>query len=208
MELKYILMGWNDAYGEIQDKEDTLDFYRNSYEDEIEKEILEEALSSLENWSKYAYKNKLLFHITALIKDNDQPYADILFNDGNVIINFIDEFNRIYLSYTFGGNHHPKKLFLESLYYFIYSDDKEFYACSKSIKDVQYIFTPEGKLTVWNRYIEDGKLYEDVKEATKAVNVNNNWELYPKLDQYDSVSRLKRWGEDELTLPWNKNNTL
>ena len=57
MELKYILMGWNDAYGEIQDKEDTLDFYRNSYEDEIEKEILEEALSSLENWSKYAYKN-------------------------------------------------------------------------------------------------------------------------------------------------------
>ncbi|GAL82654.1 hypothetical protein JCM19274_238 [Algibacter lectus] len=39
--------------------------------------------------------------------------------------------------------------------------------------------------------------------------MNNNWELYPKLDQYDSVSRLKRWGgEDELTLPWNKNNTL
>ncbi len=202
-KLNYSLLTWNDAYGELQEsEEDTLDFYRTSYEDEIEKEILEEALSSLESWLEYAYKNKLLFHITALIKDNDQPYADILFNDGNVIVNFIDEFNRIYLSYTFGGDHHPEKLFLESLHYYIYPDDNEFYPCFNSIKDVQYIFTPEGKLTVWDRYIEEGKWYEEAKEAENRVNISSNWEIFPELGDYNSITRIERWQEGELEQPW------
>ncbi|WP_062060385.1 hypothetical protein [Aquimarina longa] len=198
--LKYILEGWNDAYGELQNDEDTLDFYRTTYEDEIDKTILEEALSSLESWSKYAYKNKLLFHVTAIM-ENDQPYADILFNDGNILIHFIDEYNRFYMTYTFSKQEGTDQVFMSSLHYFIYPDSiKEF--TNDDIRDVQYIFTPEGKLTIWDRYLEKGKWYEEAKEAEEPVNVASNWEPYPQLGDYQSIIRLERWEDNELAQPW------
>ncbi len=198
--LQYTLQGWNDAYGELQNEEDSIDFYRTTYEDEIAKAELETALSSLESWSQYAYQNKLLFHITAFM-ENEQPYANIVFNDGNVGVQFIDEYNRIYLDYGFTGKFDTEKLFLNSLHYFIYPKEvKEF--TNDDIRDVQYIFTPEGKLTVWDRYLEDGKWYEEAKEADRPVNITTNWEDYPKLGEYDSIVRLKRWEEGELARPW------
>ena len=195
-KIKFILQGWNSPYGELQSEEDTIDFYRTSYEDEISKKELEENLQSLEKWAACAYKNKLLFHVTALIERNDQPYADITFNEGNVIVEFIDEFNRTYLAYSFHGDVTEGKLFIANLHYFIYDKD-EFTIYSK--EDARYYFTPEGKVTVYKEFIgEDGQKYKSVEESAHPVNIEKNWEEYPKLGEYDSIVLLKRWDNDDF----------
>ena len=205
--LQFSLKGWNDAYGEISNKEDTLDFYKTSYEDEIPKGELKKALSSVESWAQYAYNKRLLFHVTAFL-ENEQPYADILFNDGNVIVHFLDECNRIYMAYEFLGGLKKDLLFLDSLRYYIYEDDKNFYGRRHSIRDYQYIFTPEGKLTIWDRYLEDGKWYEEAKEAELPVNVASNWEPYPKLGDYNGIVKMERWKDGELSLPFRGENPV
>lgn len=197
-DLNYTLCGWNDAYGELQDVEDSLDFYRTSYGDEIPKQELETNLVSLEAWAAYAHKNRLLFHVTAFIASNDQPYADILFNDGNVLVHFIDEQNRVYMAYEFDGKYDKDKLFLDSLRYYIYPDNEKFYRRGDSIKHVQYKFTPEGKLIVRERYVEEGERFEEAKEAAHPVNVEKNWEPYPELGNYNSIVRMKRWDDGDL----------
>lgn len=198
-KIKYDLRRWLSAYGELLgDEQKSLNFYRTSYGDEIPKEELETNLVSLEAWAAYAHKNRLLFHVTAFIASNDQPYADILFNDGNVLVHFIDEHNRIYMAYEFDGKYDKDKVFLDSLRCYFYPDNEKFYGRRDSIKDVQYIFTPKGKLTVWDRYLENGKWFEEAKEAAHPVNVEKNWEPYPELGNYDSIVRMKRWGDGDL----------
>ena len=34
--------------------------------------------------------------------------------------------------------------------------------------------------------------------ASSPVNVENNWEPYPKFGEWDSIFRMKRWKEGEL----------
>ena len=198
MNLKFILQGWNDAYGKLQSVESTLNFYRTTYKGKVPKKELEENLQSLEKWAAYAYKNKLLFHVTALIEHNDQPYADLTFNDGNVIIEFIDEYGRAYLAYSFHGDVKEGALFMANLHYFIY-EGQGFQSRGKSIEDARYYFTPEGKLTVYKKHIgQDGHHYQTVEEAAHPVNVEKNWEPYPEFGQYESIIRLKRWDNDDF----------
>ncbi|WP_148639122.1 tetratricopeptide repeat protein [Aquimarina longa] len=207
-KLKYTLCGWNGSYGEIQNEEDTLDYYRTLYQNEISTEELEKHLISLDAWAQYAYENKLFFNVTAFLDDNDQPLISLTFNEGNIIVEFIDECNRIHMDYVFSNGHHPEKLFLTSLHYFIYPDNDNFYTMLDVIKDVQYIFTPEGKLTVWERYIDekDGKEYEEAKEASDPVNIESNWETYPQLGEYDKICNIDRWGDGELAMPFTGEN--
>jgi len=197
-KLTYLLQKWSIAYGKLRSDQDTLDFYRTSYEDEISKKELDTNLQSLEKWAAYAYSNKLLFHVTALIDKNDQPYADITFNEGNIIVEFIDECNRVYLAYSFHGDVVEGKLFMANLHYFIYEGDG-FESRGKSIEDARYYFSPEGKVTVYKEFIgEDGQKYKSVDESAHPVNIEKNWEAYPKLGEYDSIVRLKRWDNDDF----------
>lgn len=198
-KLRFDLKGWNSSYGKFFSEEAALKFYRVSYEDDIPAKELKKHLSSLEDWEQYAYEKKILIENTAVIEPTDQPYASICLNEGNVIVRFLDEHNRIYMYYTFGGEYKEGQVFLERLHYFIYPDDEKFYRRGDSIKDVMYDFTPEGKLTVTTEELRaDGERYQVIEEAAHPVNVSANWEPYPELGKYESIARLKRWGDGDL----------
>jgi hypothetical protein len=199
-KLKFTYLKWLTSYGELQVAEkDVLDFYRTTYKSKIPKKELELHLSSLESWVKFAYETKRLFHVTGLLKDNDQPYVALLLNDGNAIVEFIDEFNRIYLRYFFSSRFNkPEFVFLTSLNYFIYPDNN-FYASFQRKSSVTYDFTPEGGLTVTKSVSNgDGTNNVTVEEATTPIDVSKNWEPYPKLGEYESIVRLKRWDDGDF----------
>ncbi len=197
--LRFDLRSWNDAYGELMDEDDSLDFYKTTYEDEIPAKELKKHLASLEAWTDYAYNNKLLIELTAFLEPNDQVYASICLNSGNAIVRFVDEHNRIYMVYSFGGEYKKGQLFLDKLQYFIYPDDEAYYDRDESVKDVTYEFTPEGGLRVITEELrDDGHRYEKVEEAAHPVNVSANWEPYPEPGKYESLARLRRWGNGDL----------
>lgn len=196
-KLTFDLRIWNTSYGEQMDEQDSLDFYRTSYKPDLPKNVLDANLISLETWHRYAYDNKLLFELSVFDQAN-RPYASLLFNVGNAIIHFIDEYQRPYMVYTFGGEYKPSQLFLESLHYFEY-EGEDFKERDESIADTEYKFTPQGKLVVYKEYTkEDGHRYESQQEAAQLVNVEKNWEPYPAFGQYECLVRLKRWGDGDL----------
>nr|WP_199158110.1 hypothetical protein [Pedobacter sp. ASV2] len=192
--LKQTLQAWNTAYGKIQTVENTLDFYRTTYRKKIDKKELEANLVDLVTWEQYAYANKILLEMTFLLS-NDQPYAGVILNAGNAIVKFIDEHNREYIRYVFGGEHKEGYLFLESLRYFTYPDNHQFYSSYRCETSTRYEFTPAGNLRV-TKFDKDN--YMTVDEAAHPVNVEANWEPYPELGKYEGLVKLKRWGDGDL----------
>ena len=197
----YDLHMWNDAYNEMMDTATTLDFYRGSYEDEIPRKKLEANLTSLDTWAAYAHANKLLYEVYVCLAETGQPYASIVFNDGNVIVRFLDEYHRKYMIYSFLGKHKLDQVFLESLHYFEYPD-AQWATPAESSADTQYEFTPHGQLTVRREYSKaDGYRYQSEQTAADPVDVTPNWEPAPALGQYTGVLTLKRWGEQGTIVP-------
>lgn len=208
---RYDLRMWNTVRGYLMDEATSLDFYRTTYKGKMPRKELEAALTSLETWAAYAYERRLLFEVFARLA-TDQPYASLLFNDGNAIVHFIDEFNRIYIVYTFSGegmftpdnpgfaeHRRPGFLFLSSLHYFEYPDDEKFYKRYESVADTEYVFTPDGQLTVYREYAkEDGHRYQSEERADWHVDVTPNWEPYPALGQYAGLLTFQRWGEQGI----------
>ena len=198
---RYDLHMWNDAYNEMMDAATTLDFYRISYEDEITRKTLAANSVSLDAWAAYAHANKLLYHVYVQLATTDQPYADMVLNDGNVIVRFLDEYHRKYMIYTFRGSYAPGRLFLESLHYFEYPDT-QWATPAESSADTQYEFTPSGQLTVTREYTKaDGQRYQSQQTALDYVDVTPNWEPIPSLGEYAGVLELKRWGEYGTIVP-------
>jgi len=199
---KYIFLfnKWLSNYKEIMDKEDTLDFYRTSYEDEIDKNDLEKYLKSLETWVPYAVQHKLLYHITAL-NENEQPYASINFNEGRCSVEFLDEYNRTFMRYSFEGME-PGKLFLYKMDFWRYiSGDEKARNYENYDLEGSYNFTQDGGLVVYtNTKSPNGQWEEEVKEAAHPINVEKNWEPYPDWTQknYEGLVKLKRWEEGDF----------
>ena len=185
----------------LMDEATTLDFYRTSYEDELPRKVLEANLTSLETWAAYAHANRLLYQVYVRLAETDQPYANLILNDGNVIVSFLDEYNREYMIYTFDGELEPGQLFLESLHYFEYPNE-QWATPARSSADTQYEFTPRGRLTVRREYTkEDGHRYQSEQTAADFVDVTPNWEPAPALGDYTGVLVLKRWGEHGGIVP-------
>ena len=197
----YALLLMRTTRNGLMDAATTLDFYRTSYEDEIPYKELEANLISLDTWAAYAHANKLLYHVYVRLAETGQPYANIILNDGNVIVSFLDEYHREYMIYTFGGSQAPGRLFLESLHYFEYPD-AQWATPAESSADTQYEFTPYGQLTVRREYSKaDGYRYQSEQTAADPVDVTPNWEPAPALGQYTGVLTLKRWGEQGTIVP-------
>jgi hypothetical protein len=197
LNLRFDIRMWNTAYGEQMSQEDSLDFYRTSYKNEIPRKDLEPNLVSLEAWHSFAYRNRLLFEFTVYNRF-DHPWASVSLNAGNASVIYLDEYQRPYMVYSFSGSYDPSHLFLNSLHYFEY-EGEDFKERDESIADTEYGFRPNGQLIVYKEYTkEDGHRYESEQAATHPVNVSSNWEPYPPFNQYASLVRMKRWAEGEL----------
>lgn len=191
------MVQWNSSYGEIMNEDVTLRFYRTTYKTKIPKKELEDYLKNLETWEKFAHTNRKLLALTYFLSSG-QPYAGLLLNDENAIVDFIDEHNRIYMRYVFVGQYRKDSLFLNSLEYFVYEDDR-FYPTFKRRDVIRYQFTPEGKLTVTKRLSNgDGPDTVTIEEADHQVNVSKNWERYPELGKYDGLVVQERWEDEDL----------
>jgi hypothetical protein len=226
-KIKFTLRGWNRAYGELRSVESTLWYYNYIEEDTVSKKELKEHLSSLETWAQYAYGRNVKFrkriqdkelnpdkefdrfqelyekegralYITALIEDNEQPYACIRFSGMFVTIEYIDEYNRVYMQYRFRTEYGKQDLFLYELEYFIYPEDDN--SVDADNRDyVSYYFTPEGELTVTKEYnVGTTEHIREEYQATGPVNVEKNWEPYPEFGQWDNIVRMERWQPGEL----------
>ena len=63
---------------------------------------------------------------------------------------------------------------------------------------ISYTFTPEGYMEVTKIFDVRGEGMTEKYVASSPVNVENNWEPYPKFGEWDSIFRMKRWKEGEL----------
>jgi len=221
-KLLFTLRDWNREYGELSTEEDTLWYYNHIHEDSVSQKVLKEKLVSLDTWACYAYDCNVKFrkriqdkeinpdkeldrfnelsekegrelYITALIEDNEQPYACIRFKGTFVIIEYIDEYNRVYMMYSFRTEYGEQDLFLYELEYYIYPEDADYFDVDN--KDyVSYLFTPEGKLTLTKEFnVGTAEHIREKYEAEELVDVANNWEPYPVFGHWDNIVRMKRW---------------
>jgi hypothetical protein len=225
--LKFVLQKWSREYGKLKSVESTLWYYNYIHKNRVSKKILKEKLVSLETWAQYAYECNKAFrerivrkefdsykdfklyselaekegrelYITALLSDNQQPYACIRFSNMFVVVEYIDEYNRVYMTYSFRTEYGQQNLFLYELEYFIYPEDIEDFDVDN--KDyVSYYFTQRGELTVTKEYnVGTTEHIQEVFEAKQSVNVEKNWEPYPEFGKWESIVRMKRWKEGEL----------
>lgn len=226
-KLLFTLRDWNREYGKLQTEENTLQYYAIVQRRKIPKKILNEKLISLESWGHYAFDCNVEFrkriqdkelnpdkefkrfeelsekegrelYITALIGDNKQPYACIRFSGMFVVIEYIDEYNRVYMQYRFRTEYGKHDLFLYELEYFIYPENAKYFGVDN--RDyVSYYFTLEGKLTLTKEYnIGTAEHAIEEYEADGLVNVEKNWEPYPKFGQWESIVKMERWEIGEL----------
>ncbi|MDR2235733.1 MAG: hypothetical protein LBE92_06390 [Chryseobacterium sp.] len=248
-KLKFIYQNWNRAYYKLQSEDDTCWYYGNFYKSKMPKKMLREKTQDVETWAKYAYSaNKdfmqrmwqgefslknldtfndkvdeiaRIFNVTALLEITEQPYAYLDIGGAFATVCFIDEYNRVYMQYSFQNddisvdNEEFKNrfkngnLFLVELEVFIYPE--EMIDERWQNKDyISYAFTPTGYLEVTKIFDVRGDALTEKYIAESPVNVESNWEPYPEFGKWDSIFRMKRWKEGELAegikLPENTDN--
>lgn len=96
----------------------------------------------------------------------------------DVFVNFIDDNERKYLTYTF----HKKtedKIFLSAAYYHYYETEKEL---------LIFAFKENGKLYMEKRNLMNG----EVDEREAVVDVSCNWEKIPEFGDYLNLIVLER----------------
>jgi hypothetical protein len=235
VDLKFTLQDWNREYGELSTIEDTLWYYRYLFEDKLSAKISDEKLINIETWAHYAFdcnksfvcrirekeldpnkafelysdieeKESRELYITALLNDNQQPYACIRFSGIFVVIEYIDKYNRVYMTYSFRTEYGQSGLFLYELEYFIYPEDAEEFDVDN--RDyVSYYFTPEGGLTLTKEYnVGTSEHTKETFEAEQLVNIEKNWEPYPEFGQWDGIVKMKRWEVGELAMLFDEQN--
>jgi hypothetical protein len=221
--LAFILRDWKRSYGELsRSDEETLEYYECLEKKTVPRKELKEHLVSLEIWARYAYdcnvkfrkriQNKELnpdkefdrfqelyekegrnLYVTALIEENNQPYASIHFSGMFVVISYIDEYNRVYMEYSFRTEYGKQDLFLYELEYYIYPKKAKCFEVDNE-EYVSYYFTPKGELSVTKEFnIGTAEHTREIYEAENLVNVGKNWEPYPEFGQWDNIVRMERW---------------
>lgn len=158
-----------------------------------------------EKWDELAR----IYNVTALLEITNQPYAYAEIKGDVFIVNFIDEHKRVYMVYSF-QNHIPSikdefaikrfkqdELFLVELEIFIYPNEQVDGRWEN--KDyVSYAFRPDGYMEITKIFDVRGEHLVEKYIAEEPVNVESNWEPYPKFGNWESIFEMKRWKEGEL----------
>ena len=223
-KLKYTYQNWNRAYYELQTEEDTCWYYNNFYKTEISRKLRTEKTKDVQTWAQYAYycndefmnrmwegefslkdldkfnnmvdKVARIFNVTVLL-ETGQPYAYMEAGGIFATIFFIDEYDRVYMQYSFSNEYKKGYLFLNELEIFIFPKGK----VNKRWQNREYIsyaFAPNGYFEITKIFDVYGETLTEKYVAKELVNVESNWEPYPEFGKWDSIFRMKRWKEGEL----------
>ncbi|WP_299249836.1 hypothetical protein [uncultured Cytophaga sp.] len=198
MEHHYVYQNWLRAYREMHNEEDTLWYYRNlPYPDSLKEKgklgkKVAKTCSTSEDWARYAYENKFPFNVCKIINEDVDSYlSHDLIND--IVICFLDEHLRLYMYYVFEEQKNGM-LFCAAIKFFEYIkglEDDEDYS-----KSWLYTFDIDGNVEVTER--EKGAKEECIWTSKRPLNVASNWEPKPEFGNWDSIFRMKRWGDGEL----------
>lgn len=175
---------------EIMNEKKTLHYYRTVNKDKVTDLELAEYSTDLETWAEFAHRKNLFYQVT-ILDNNNQPFANIVFNDC-AIVEFLNKDHRKFLSYTF--HIVDKKYFMDKVHYWEYIGDSMEYSKSV-IVDELYLISPSGeiKTTVKNKSEDTWNVME---EKFTDIDVKFNWEPFPEFGQYENLAKMDRWPND------------
>ena len=181
MIMKNVYQGWLGSYKELMPIKNTLRQMdaQNGTTFLQAKDHNEELLKSA---AKEAHENKGLYYVT--IFDKSVPAYFLEINKDFFRVNFLDEKQRIYLSYDFQGISN-KKLFLTSVFFWEFIGDTD-----KKKSTTNYLFKENGYLTIIETDSKTRK--QIIKEAKNKIDVSENYEEYPEFGNYDFLIKKER----------------
>ncbi|WP_299249838.1 hypothetical protein [uncultured Cytophaga sp.] len=198
MEHHYVYQNWFRGKRKIQTEEDTLWYYRNlPYPDTLKEKgklgkKFAKTCSTSEDWARYAYENKFPFNVCKIINEEVDSYlSQDLIND--IVICFLDEHLRLYMYYVFREQENGM-LFCVGMKFFEHIKGLE--GTNDYTKSWTYIFETNGNVKVIER--EKDAKEECIWTSKRPLNVASNWEPKPEFGNWDSIFRMKRWGDGEL----------
>ena len=197
MDHHYVYQNWLRGYREMHTEEKTLNYYAKHevYQDESKGKVAKKFLktcTSTEDWARYAYENKFPFNACKIINEEVDSYLsyDLL---GDFTISFLDEYLRKYMFYVFTEQENGM-LFCTGMMFWEHikgmDDDMDY------TKAWTYIFETNGNVKVIEK--EKDAKEECVWTSKRPLNVASNWEPKPEFGNWDSIFRMKRWGDGEL----------
>jgi hypothetical protein len=141
--------------------------------------------------AKYAHDNELLYFVT--IFESDKPYCYVEINKGFYRVNFFDEYNRIYMAYTFMGEdnlfewrkNYGNRVLLEDITFWEFKGSTE-----EIVKISNHIFKPDGSFHMIERDLITNEQIDS--EAKNKIDITANWEDYPEFGKYESLIRKER----------------
>ncbi len=141
--------------------------------------------------AKYAHDNQLLYYVT--IFENEKPYCYLEINKGFYRVNFLDQYCRTYMAYTFLGTDdiaywrkdYGNRLLLETIMFWEFEGSTD-----KMLKITDHIFKPDGSFHITERNLITNEQTDS--EAKNKIDVSANWEDYPEFGKYDSLIRTER----------------
>ena len=197
MEHHYVYQNWLRGYREMHTEEKTLNYYEKHqvYPDESKGKLAKkfaQTCASTEEWARYAYENKFPFEVCKIVNDE----VDIFLSQDliNLIsICFLDEYWRMYMYYVFEEQENGM-LFCIGMNFFEYIKGLE--GDEDYSKSWLYIFETNGNVKIIEQ--EKDAKEECIWTSKRPLNVAANWEPKPEFGNWDSIFRMKRWGDGEL----------
>ena len=182
MMMKFKYYKWNRGYKELATESITLskldDFNKTRYSRRKNQEGM------LELASKEAHDKKQTYFATFFY--SEKPFCFMECNAGFFYIGFLDEFNRVYLSYSF-DEFEPNKLFMKQASFAEFDGNNE-----DAIKRTNYNFEPNGELKIIS-YFENE---QEILTVQEPMDVSDLWENYPGFGNYDDLIKLERLPKD------------
>ena len=138
-----------------------------------------------------AHEKSQIYYV--IIYENEKPYCHLEINKGFYRVNFLDQYYRTYMAYTFLGKDdiaewrksYDNRLFLETIVFWEFEGNTD-----KMVKITDYIFKPDGSFHITERDLITNEQIDS--EAKNKIDVTANWEEYPEFGKYDSLIQKDR----------------
>ncbi len=199
----YIYQNWFRGKRRMQSEEITLRYYNRIYKPKYKPNLgnietqkkgnkFLKTCKSVEEWAKFAFEHDLQFYACKMDGHLTEAYLH-LDNAKDITIFFLDEYNRVFMYYSFNKENNGK-YFLFQIAFWEFIDSKE--GDDDFTKFWHYSFEPNGNVQVIER--EKDAEEECVWTSKQPLNVESNWEERPQFGDWDGFFKMKRWADGAL----------
>lgn len=118
------------------------------------------------------------------LKNDNQPYCFLEINNTIILVGFLDNLQREYMTYQF-SEFESGKLFLKHVQHWEYEESTD-----ERIFSTRYFFSPDGPLKIEKVNIRTNE--GEVLEAKEPIDVSSNYEEYPDFGHYENLIKKER----------------